>query len=108
MTSTSAVEVSAATPLLRPGASPATIRSHLLPEDRPTFVEEYRAALDEARQTLELTRVEYVVEQWRRVALLQADPARFHRTVRRAAEIVTGRPSPEDEPFEVTRAKAGM
>ena len=108
MTTTSAVEVSTAAPPLRPGASPATIRSYLLPEDRPKFVEEYEAALDEARRTQELSRVEYVVEQWRRIALLQADPARFRRIVRRTAEIVTGRPTPEDEPFEVTRTRAGI
>jgi hypothetical protein len=108
MTSTSGVEVSAAVRPLLPGASPATIRSYLLPEDQPRFVEAYETALEEARRTLELEPVEYVVEQWRRVALLQADPERFHRTVRRAAEVLTGQPTPEDEPFDVTRSKAGM
>ena len=71
-------------------------------------MEAYEAALDEARRTLELAPVEQVIEQWRVVALLQADPARFRRTVRRAAEFFTGRASPEDEPFEVTRGQAGM
>ncbi|PVZ05800.1 DUF6247 family protein [Actinomycetospora cinnamomea] len=93
---------------LRPGASPATIRSFLLPEDRPRFVEAYEAALDEARQTLNLTPVYDVVEDWRRVALVQADPARFRRAVERVAETLAGEPVPSDEPFEVTRARAGL
>jgi len=47
-------------PLL-PGASPATIRSFLLPEDRPKFVASYEAALDEARRTLDPTPVHEVI-----------------------------------------------
>jgi hypothetical protein len=93
---------------LLPGASPATIRSFLLPEDRPRFVEAYEAALDEARRTLDLSTVHDVVEDWRRVALVQADAVRFRRAVQRAAEIVSGVPVPADEPFEVTRARAGL
>ncbi|MEJ2861684.1 DUF6247 family protein [Actinomycetospora flava] len=98
---------SAEHPLL-PGASPATIRSFLLPADQPTFVAAYEAALDDARRSLDLTPVHQVVEDWRRVALVQADPVAFRRAVHRAAEIVTGEPVPCDEPFEVTRARAGL
>lgn len=94
-------------PLL-PGASPATIRDWLLPEDRDRFVAEYRSALDDARQTLQLAAVQGVVEQWRRIAMAQSDPAGFRKAVRAAAALMTGDGSPEDEPFEVTRAKAGM
>jgi hypothetical protein len=106
MASTSAAG-SAPHPLL-PGASPATIRSFLLPEDRPTFVEAYEAALDQARRSLDLAPVHEVVEDWRRVALVQADPVRFRRDVHRAAEIVTGEPVRDGEPFAVTRTKAGL
>ncbi|MFC5140668.1 DUF6247 family protein [Actinomycetospora rhizophila] len=94
-------------PLL-PGASPATIRSFLVPEDRPTFMAAYEAALDEARRTLDLSPVLELVEDWRRVALVQADPVRFRRAVHRAAEIATGEPATADEPFEVTRSRAGL
>lgn len=94
-------------PLL-PGASPAAIAAFLLPDDRPAFVAAYEAALDEARRTLDLTPVHDVVEDWRRVALVQSDPIHFRRAVRRAAEIVSGEPVPADEPFEVTRARAGL
>lgn len=68
----------------------------------------YEAAFDAARRTLDVAPLLETLEDWRRVAVLQSDPQRFRRTVRRAAEFVTGRPSPDDEPFEVTPTKAGM
>ncbi|MEJ2866636.1 DUF6247 family protein [Actinomycetospora sp. OC33-EN08] len=108
MTRTSEAAVPPPAHPLLPGASPATIRSYLLPEDRSAFADAYGAALDEARRTWELAPLHDVIEQWRRVAVVQSDPARFRRTARRAAEFFTGEPSPEDEPFEVTRSKAGM
>lgn len=95
-------------PLL-PGATPATIRSWLATdEDRARFLEEYATALDRAREELDLTAVHDTIEEWRRIAVLQTDPAGFRRTVRYAAEQATGHPSPEDEPLAVTRAKAGI
>jgi hypothetical protein len=39
---------------------------------------------------------------------LQTDPEAYRRTVRLAAELATGQPSPDDEPVEVSAAKAGM
>lgn len=94
-------------PLLR-GASPAVVRSWLLAEDRERFVAEYETALDEARRSLDLTEVQAVVERWRQIAALQSNPDAFRRSVRQVAELMTGEPSPDDEPFAVTREKAGM
>lgn len=94
-------------PLLR-GASPAVIRPWLMPEDRERFVAEYESAMDEARRSLDLSGVHEVVERWRQIAALQSDPTAFRRAVRHVAELMTGETSPEDEPFDVTRAKAGM
>ena len=51
---------------------------------------------------------ETVLEEWRRRAVLQSDPEAFRRSVRRAAEFFTGEPTPQDEPFETTRDRAGM
>jgi hypothetical protein len=93
---------------LRPGASPAAIRARLLPADRERFDVAYEAALTESRRSLELAELFKTLERWRRVALLQSQPDDFRHAVRRAAELRTGRPIPEDEPLEVTRAKAGM
>ena len=90
---------------LRRGASPATIRSWLLPGDADRFVTAYEAALDEARQSQDLAVVHETVEHWRRLAALQADPDAFRETVRRLAEFATGTPPPGDEPLDVTRAR---
>jgi Family of unknown function (DUF6247) len=93
---------------LRQGAAPHAIRTHLLPEDRSQFDADYAQALAAARESLDLADLFKTLEHWRRVALVQSDPATFRRIARRAAELLTGEPSPEDEPLAVTRAKAGM
>lgn len=49
-----------------------------------------------------------MLDQWRRIAILQSDPDRFRRVARRAAEANVGRPSLEDEPLSVTRTRAGI
>lgn len=48
-----------------------------------------------------------MLEHWRRVAALQADPEVFRRIVRRAAQLLAGQAGSEDEPLAVTRQKAG-
>ena len=92
---------------LAPGASPEVIREHLLSEDRKVFDLELsnaqRSDLAAAPGALS-----EVLEEWRCVAIVQQDRARFVRTARRAAEHRTGEPSADDEPLAVTRAKAGM
>jgi hypothetical protein len=93
---------------LAEGASPGTIRAALLPEDRELFDRAYAGALDQARQTYELTPVLETIEEWRRRAIIQSDPEAFRRSVHRAAEYFSGEPVPEDEPFGNTRARAGL
>lgn len=93
---------------LRPGATPAAIREALLSSDRQRFDVAFEAALAQARRSLDLTELFKTLEHWRRVAVLQSRPGDYRRAVRRAAELLTGAPSPDDEPLEVTRAKAGM
>ncbi|HEY2193802.1 MAG TPA: DUF6247 family protein [Actinomycetospora sp.] len=90
------------------GASPATVHGHLPEPERSRFLAEYEAALDHARGTLDLAPVLDLVERYRAIAIAQSDPEAFRRGVRRWAEIVTGEPVPDDEPFEVTRTKAGI
>jgi DNA-binding IclR family transcriptional regulator len=92
---------------LAKGASPEAIAAALLPEDRTEFLAEYEQALGAARESLDLTDLFRMLEHWRRVAALQADPEVFRRVARRAAELLTGEPSPVDEPLELTRQKAG-
>ena len=90
------------------GASPKAIMGYLFPEDRGPFQAEYESALDEARRTYDLSGVHRLVEHWRRIAALQADPAGFRESVRALAEIASGAPSPPEEPFAITRQKAGL
>jgi hypothetical protein len=93
---------------LAKGASPEAIRSALLAEDQAAFDVAYSAALSQARESLDLTDLFRTLERWRGIAALQRDPEVFRRVARRVAESLTGRPSPEDEPLPVTRAKARM
>lgn len=93
---------------LAKGASPDAIRSALLVEDQAAFDVAYDMALSDARESLDLTRLFRMLERWRGIAVLQRDPAVFRRVARRAAEKLTGQPSPDDEPLAVTRAKASM
>lgn len=93
---------------LAKGASPEAIRSALLPEDQAAFDVAYDEALGHARESFDLTGLFRTLERWRGLAALQNDPEVFRRVARRAAEKLTGEPSPEDEPLAVTRAKARM
>jgi hypothetical protein len=90
------------------GATPADIRAALLSGDAGAFDEAYAAALATARDSLDLTELFACLEHWRRVALLQQDPSRFASIARRAAERLTGRPVPADEPLAETRRRAGI
>ncbi|MGH3721682.1 MAG: DUF6247 family protein [Pseudonocardiaceae bacterium] len=94
-------------PLL-PGAAPAAIRDALLSEDRLGFDAAYQRALAAARADLDLTELFRCLEHWRRVALLHRDPDRFASIARRAAERLTGMPTPAEEPLAQTRRRAGL
>ena len=93
---------------LAKGASPGAIRSALLAEDQAAFDVACDKALSDARDSLDLTLLFRMLERWRGIAVLQRDPAVFRRVARRAAEKLSGQPSPDDEPVAVTRAKASM
>jgi hypothetical protein len=93
---------------LAAGAAPATVRQWLAPEDAQQFLDEYQAAIDEARSSLGLTTVHEVTERRRRLAILRTDPGGYRRRVLRVAELATGRPTPPDEPPDVTKRKAGL
>ncbi|MEJ2863599.1 DUF6247 family protein [Actinomycetospora sp. OC33-EN07] len=93
---------------LRKGASPGAIRSALLPEDQAGFDADYEQALTRAGASRDLTELFTVLEHWRRLAVLQSEPEVFRRVARRAAELHTGAPRPEDEPLSVTRSHTGI
>lgn len=93
---------------LGPGASPRAIREALLPEDQDRFDVAYDSALSTARARLDLTELFDTLEQWRRLAALQADAADFRRVVRRADELLNGQRAPADEPLSATRRRIGL
>lgn len=64
MTATYAVDEQPHGHPLLPGASPADIRAHLLPEDRAQFDTAYAQALADAKQSLDLTGLFETLEQW--------------------------------------------
>ena len=91
---------------LAPGAQPAAIAAALWSGDRKRFLKSFERELQRARSTLDLSALYATLEQWRGVAAMQSRPEEYRRDLRRAAELITGEPSPEDEPLEVTRAEA--
>ncbi|MEJ2871522.1 DUF6247 family protein [Actinomycetospora sp. OC33-EN08] len=96
-----------ATPLAA-GASPEAIHTALDEADQVRFRLALDAATETMRRELDLAPVFAVLEEFRRLAILQSDRVAFHRVVRGAAALATGEQSPAGEPFEVTRGKAGL
>lgn len=88
-----------AIPPLPQGAGPRAIRAALLAEEWEEFDQAYRRALAEAADTLELVGVLDMLEQWRRRAIISADPQAYRRMLRRAAQLLSGEQVPEDEPL---------
>jgi hypothetical protein len=92
-------------PLPRPGASPAEIRAALHPEYHEEFDRDYRAALDEAGRSLDLTDLHAVVESWRRRCCVTRDRARYRQMMRHASTLLTGEEPAEAEPLSVTETR---
>src|ERR1700735_5577227 len=84
---------------------PRSIRGVLLPEEAGDFDREYRAAMAQATESLELTGVLQLLERWRRVAESSRD-TQAHRRMLHNADLL-GRASIADkvttEPWSVTR-----
>jgi hypothetical protein len=93
---------------LAQGASPAAIRAALLTEDQAALDEAYSKALDQAKRDYDLAALHTTLENWRRQAIAQSDPEAFRLMVRRVAAFYSGEPVPTEEPFAVTRTRAGM
>lgn len=94
-------------PLAR-GARPVDIRAALLTEDQTEFDEALAAATDRFRASLDFSELFAVLDQWRKIAVLQSDPDRFARIARRAAELNTGRPPAPYADVAELRGQAGI
>ena len=90
-----------------PEPSPRSIRAALLPEDVGTFDSEYRQAMAEATETLDLNPVLGLLERWRRIAWSSADPVAHQRMLRNAARLEAGE-GVTTEPWSETRARLDL
>ncbi len=90
--------------------APRSIRDVLLPEEAGDFDREYRTAMAQATESLELTDVLQLLERWRRVAESSRD-AEAHRRMLRNANLL-GHASTADqvttEAWSVTRHRLGL
>jgi hypothetical protein len=90
--------------------APRSIRDVLLPEEAGDFDREYRAAMAQATESLELTGVLQLLERWRRVAESSRD-AQAHRRMLRNADLFGRADSVSEvttEPWSVTRSRLGL
>lgn len=108
MTASWSIEGSRPASPLAAGASPDAIHAALDPQDQQRFLDDLDRASQDMRRQLDLTPVFSVLEEYRRLAILQRDRVAYRRTVRAAAVMATDEESPEDESFDVTRHKAGL
>jgi hypothetical protein len=88
--------------------APRSIRDALLPREAGDFDREYRAAMAQATESLDLTGVVQVLQRWQRVAASTvADPARHQQMLDHADRLSTAQTVPT-ESWPVTRARLGL
>lgn len=88
--------------------SPKAIRARLLPEEAETFDAQFRSAMNEAAENLDLNGVLDFLRHWRLIATAStADPAAHRRIMATAARLAAGEDVP-NEPWPVTKARLGL
>ena len=89
------------------GEDPRSIRAALLPEEAGDFDREFRAAMIQATESLDLNRVIQVLQRWRRVAESSRDAVAHRRMLRHSDELSRGT-SVMTEPWPVTKTRLGL
>jgi hypothetical protein len=91
-------------------ASAAEVRAALIPEEAAEFDRQWRDVVAEAARTSDDTRMQKVLDSWRRIAWSTvASGSEVHRQMyRRAAAKLTGHEIPADEPLWQTKARLGL
>lgn len=85
------------------------IRAALLGEEAAVFDTEFRLAMAEAAEALDLAPVLDLLRRWRRIAAAtHADPTAHRRMLGLAADHAAGRPLPAGEPWEAVKARLGL
>jgi hypothetical protein len=90
-----------------PDATPRAIRAALLPEEAGDFDREFRQAMAEATETLDLTSVLALLQRWQRVAWSARDETAHRRMLEHADRIAAG-DEITTEPWQETRARLGL
>jgi hypothetical protein len=88
-------------------ASPQEVRAALVPEEQPDFDRQWRNALSNAAESLDLTDVHKTLDSWRRRAWITSHlgPDGYRRMLARAERILrTGEPEPGSVPLEDIKA----
>lgn len=93
-------------PSLPPDTTPAAIRDALIDEERAEFERAYQAAMADAAETLDLSRVLEVLRNYHRIArLTQRQGAEAHRRMLdKAAAILRTGENPDAVPIEDVEA----
>lgn len=92
-------------------ATPAQIRDALGNQDAAEFGQQWREAMDRARDRLDLSEVHEVLETWRRIAWLTSTlGAAGYREMIASAEqrLRTGEREPGSLPWSQLKAKLGL
>lgn len=90
-----------------PEAAPRPIRAGLLPEDAGVFDHEFRQAMAEATETLNLTGVLALLRRWQRVARSSQHERAHHQMLRNAEQLAVGGDI-ATERWNVTKARLGL
>jgi hypothetical protein len=95
-------------PSIPPGATPHAIRSALVGDEVGDFDREYRQALAEAAETLDLSGVLDMLRRWQRVAWsAQDDPEAHRRMLERADQLAAGQDI-ATESWQETKRRLGL
>ena len=86
---------------------PRTIRDALTPAERGDFDREYRQAMADATENLDLTPVVDLLERWRRVAASAQDAPAHQRMLDHARRLSAGELLPT-EPWPTTARRLGL
>jgi hypothetical protein len=89
---------------------PRSIRGVLLPEEAGDFDREFRAAMAQATETLDLTGVVQLLERWRRVAESSRDAPTHRRMLEHADQLSREDTADEvsTEAWPATRNRLGL
>jgi hypothetical protein len=88
-------------------ASPREVRAALVPEEQPDFDQQWRKALANAADSLELADVHRVLDSWRRRAWITTHLGHdgYRQMLARAERVLrTGEPEPGSVPLDEIKA----